>query len=94
MGNVLDSVFYGIFLGNTPYDAPMDLFHGQVVDMFYLDIYEGYMPNWIPLIGGDWMSLWPIFNIADAAIFVAVAIVLVKQKEYFPEAIEENQDAS
>lgn len=89
LGNVLDSIFYGVFLNNTPYDAPMDWFHGQVIDMFYLDIYEGYMPEWIPLIGGDWMSLWPIFNIADAAIFAAVAWILINQKAFFPEEMEE-----
>lgn len=89
LGNVLDSIFYGVFLGNTPYHAPMDWFHGQVIDMFYLDIYEGHMPNWIPLIGGDWMSLWPIFNIADAAIFGAVVWILIKQKVYFPTDNEE-----
>ena len=92
LGNVLDSIFYGVFLNNTPYDAPMQWFHGQVIDMFYLDIYEGYMPEWIPLIGGDWVSLWPIFNVADAAIFVAVAFALVKQKTYFPEDASLKED--
>ena len=90
LGNVLDSTFYGVFLNNTPYDAPMDWFHGQVVDMFYLDLYEGYLPDWVPVLGGDWLSLWPIFNIADAAIFVAVAWVLIKQKTYFPNLDKES----
>ena len=91
LGNVLDSIFYGIFLNNAPYDSPMIIFHGQVIDMFYLDLYEGYLPNWIPLIGGDWMSLWPIFNIADAAIFAAVTWIIIKQKDYFPN--EEESDS-
>ena len=69
-------------------------FNGQVIDMFYLDIYEGYMPDWIPLIGGDWMSLWPIFNIADAAIFAAVTWIIIKQKSYFPAEDEKSTSES
>lgn len=94
LGNVLDSIFYGVYLNNAPYDAPMIWFHGQVVDMFYLDIYEGYVPDWFPLLGGDWISLWPIFNIADAAIFVAVAWVLIKQKVYFPNLDGDKEESS
>ena len=94
LGNVIDSLFYGVFLDNAPYDAPMIWFNGQVIDMFYLDIYEGYMPDWIPLIGGDWMSLWPIFNIADAAIFAAVTWIIIKQKSYFPAEDEKSTSES
>ncbi|MCU0445948.1 MAG: lipoprotein signal peptidase [Microscillaceae bacterium] len=86
VGNVVDSTFYGIFLsGNLPKDPvpPMALFHGQVIDMFYVDIWEGYLPTWIPLIGGDYYSFWPIFNVADASIFVGVAIILIFQRQFF-----------
>jgi signal peptidase II len=85
IGNVIDSTFYGVFLNNAPYDSPTAWFHGQVIDMFYLDIWEGIMPKWIPFIGGEFYSLWPIFNIADASIFVGVAIILVMQKKFFAE---------
>ena len=94
LGNVIDSLFYGVFLNNAPYDAPMIWFNGQVIDMFYLDIYEGYMPEWVPLIGGDWMSLWPIFNIADAAIFAAVTWIIINQKHYFPAEDEKSTSES
>ena len=92
IGNLIDSVFYGVFLDNAPFDAPTPWFHGQVVDMFYIDIWEGYLPNWIPLLGGDYMALWPVFNIADASIFVAICIIIIYQKRYFKkeESVEEN----
>ena len=83
IGNLIDSVFYGVFLDNAPFDSPTPWFHGQVVDMFYIDIWEGYLPNWIPLMGGDYMALWPVFNIADASIFIAICIIIIYQKRYF-----------
>lgn len=85
IGNVVDSTFYGKFLNNAPYDAPTPWFHGQVIDMFYFDIWEGKLPNWIPLMGGEEYSFWPIFNIADASIFCGVAIILIMQKKFFNE---------
>lgn len=80
IGNVLDSIFYGVAFNNAPYNAPTPWFHGQVIDMFYLDLYEGFLPEWL---GGGWISLWPIFNVADAAIFTAVAILLIWQRKFF-----------
>jgi signal peptidase II len=96
VGNLIDSVFYGVWLNNAPLHAPMPWLYGQVVDMFYIDIWEGYMPEWVPLIGGDYMALWPIFNVADAAIFVGVAAILLFQKRFFKEDIhnQEQQQAA
>lgn len=88
IGNLVDSVFYGVWLNNAPYNASTPWFHGQVVDMFYFDIWEGYLPEWIPLWGGSYTALWPIFNVADAAIFVGVAMILVFQGRFFPEKAE------
>jgi signal peptidase II len=85
VGNVVDSIFYGKFLGNAPSDAPTVWFHGQVIDMFYIDIWEGVVADWIPFFGGQHMSLWPIFNIADASIFIGVSIILIFQKSFFAE---------
>lgn len=89
IGNLIDSIFYGIWFDNAPYDAPSPWFHGQVIDMFYIDIWEGYLPNWIPLLGGDYMALWPVFNIADASIFVAICFIIIFQKRYFKKEEEE-----
>ncbi|WP_375579571.1 lipoprotein signal peptidase [Marivirga tractuosa] len=83
IGNLIDSIFYGVWLDNAPYNAISPWFHGQVVDMFYIDIWEGRVAEWIPFWGGDYISLWPIFNVADAAIFTGVAVILIFQKKFF-----------
>ncbi len=85
VGNLVDSIFYGKFLDLIVDKAPSPWFHGKVVDMFYLDIAKGYYPKDWPLVGGDYYSFWPIFNIADAAIFCAVIAILIFQKKFFPE---------
>ena len=92
VGNVIDSTFYGVFLVNAPYNSITPWFHGQVIDMFYVDIWEGQLPNWIPFIGGDFYSFWPIFNMADASIFVGVSVILIMQRKFFarPSVGEEN----
>jgi signal peptidase II len=76
VGNVIDSTFYAVLLDNAPHDAPMSWFYGQVIDMVYLDIWEGKLPTWLPRIGGRHLSLLPIFNIADVAIFLGVSAIL------------------
>ncbi len=89
-GNIVDSTFYGVFIegnavamyGNEPSFYPW--FHGQVIDMFYFDIASGYFPDNLPFVGGDHYSFFPIFNIADAAIFIGVCIILIWQKRFFP----------
>lgn len=89
VGNLVDSIFYGKFLNIIVDNAPTSWFHGKVVDMFYLDIAQGRYPdNWLFNLlnmNGDWYSFWPIFNVADAAIFCAVITILIFQKKFFPE---------
>ncbi|WP_339925791.1 lipoprotein signal peptidase [uncultured Cyclobacterium sp.] len=93
VGNLIDSVFYGVWLGNAPFESTTPWFHGQVVDMFYVDIWEGFVPEWIPIFGGGYTALWPIFNIADASIFVGVGIILIFQKRFFEEEnTEDNKE--
>jgi signal peptidase II len=62
-------------------------FHGRVIDMFYVDICNCLIPEWVPFIGGSYYPLWPIFNFADATIFIGVAMILIFQKKYFPEVV-------
>ena len=85
IGNVVDSTFYGVLLDNAPYDAPTAWFHGKVIDMFYLDICNCFMPTWIPFIGGSYYPLWPVFNLADASIFVGVFWIILFQRAFFKE---------
>ena len=83
LGNVVDSVFYGVYLENAPLSAPTPWFHGQAIDMFYIDLWEGFLPDWIPVWGGVEIALLPIFNLADAAIFIGIILLLVNQKRWF-----------
>jgi signal peptidase II len=92
VGNLIDSVFYGVWLNNAPFNSTTPWFHGQVVDMFYIDIWEGFIPEWVPLWGGSYTALWPIFNVADASIFVGVAIILIFQKRFFDEGESEAEE--
>lgn len=87
-GNIIDSVFYGpIFQTSYPgHVASMvpfgegysSLLHGKVVDMLYFPIIEGTYPDWIPGLGGkDFLFFRFIFNVADSAISVGVALLLI-----------------
>lgn len=99
LGNIIDSVFYGV-LFNDSYqqlavlfsDEPYGTwFHGQVVDMFYFPIIKDYpMPEWVPFIGGRPFTFFnAIFNVADVAISTGVGILIVFNKKAFP---KENAD--
>lgn len=81
-GNIIDSVFYGmIFEASTPEhvaavvpwgEGYSSLFHGKVVDMFYFPVYREPLAG-----GGEHVYFFNfIFNIADAAISVGVAILI------------------
>jgi signal peptidase II len=89
IGNLIDSIFYGVLIGNAPYGSPTPWFHGQVIDMVFIDFWEGFVPDWIPVWGGQYYTT-PIFNFADACIFVGVCIILMFQGTFFPR-LEEPQ---
>jgi signal peptidase II len=82
IGNIIDRVFYGSWFAEMN-DYEGGLLHGRVVDMFYVDIWQGYLPSWVPFLGNEYYSLWPIFNIADAAISVGIVAIIVFQKKLF-----------
>jgi len=82
VGNVIDSTFYGVFLDNAPYGSPTPWFHGQVIDMIFVDFWEGFIPEWVPLWGGQYYST-PIFNIADSCIFLGVCSILIFQGHFY-----------
>lgn len=84
VGNVIDSTFYGVFLNNAPYGSPTPWFHGQVIDMIFVDVWEGFIPEWVPVWGGQYYST-PIFNVADSCIFIGVCIILFFQRRFFSE---------
>ncbi len=81
VGNVIDSTFYGVLLDNAPYGSTTPWFHGQVIDMVFVDFWEGFIPEWVPLWGGQYYST-PIFNIADSCIFLGVCSILIFQGKF------------
>lgn len=93
VGNILDSTFYGILFSDSTYDLARflpaeggyaSLFHGRVVDMLYFPLLEGHFPEWFPVWGGEHFIFFrPVFNIADSAISIGVAIILLYQKKFF-----------
>ncbi|SFG64849.1 lipoprotein signal peptidase [Pedobacter insulae] len=84
LGNIIDSVFYGVI-----YDYET-LFHGRVVDMLYFPIVNSHFPSWFPIWGGEELVFFrPVFNIADTAISIGVIAILVFQKTYFKEEVND-----
>ncbi len=92
LGNIIDSVFYGVIfddsyghLATLFSDNPSGTwFHGRVVDMLYFPIYEGTFPEWLPVYGGQPFKFFnAIFNIADMAISTGVGILIVFNKKAF-----------
>lgn len=94
IGNILDSVFYGVIFSNSygqvakflPEVGYAPLFYGNVVDMIQFPLFEWTWPNWIPLIGGkDYLFFQYIFNIADSSITFGAAIIIFFNKKIFNE---------
>lgn len=84
LGNIIDSVFYGVIY---KYET---LFHGRVVDMLYFPIVKGTFPSWFPIWGNESFEFFrPVFNLADAAISVGVIAILIFQKRYFKEEVKD-----
>lgn len=101
LGNLIDSMFYGMIFSGSEIGGPLavmfpeqgyaSFLHGHVVDMLYFPIIENViLPNWIPFIGGTPFTFFqPIFNIADAAISTGILTILFFQKRFFTEEAEE-----
>ena len=104
LGNIIDSVFYGVlfsssynsiatFLPETGGYAP--LFYGHVVDMLQFPLVEWTWPSWLPIIGGNTFLFFQyIFNIADTAISAGVGIMIVFNKKVFVQEVPKNNESS
>jgi signal peptidase II len=93
IGNVIDSIFYGVFLNNAPLESPSPWFHGQVIDMLYFPLFDFYWPEWVPIKGGEYFEFFsPVFNIADSSIFMGVVIILFSQKRFFKEELGDSSE--
>ncbi|MDO5978608.1 lipoprotein signal peptidase [Flavivirga spongiicola] len=99
LGNIIDSVFYGILFDSSrnqvatflPEAGGYDgLLHGKVVDMLHLPLYNDYLPDWIPFYGGEFFTFFePVFNVADVAISVGFIMLIVFNKKAFPKTKDE-----
>ncbi len=92
-GNILDSLFYGVIFseswGQVATFLPdgggySSLFYGKVVDMLYFPIIQNS--------AGETIFFSPIFNVADSAISVAVAIILFFYRKELNDSLESKKD--
>jgi signal peptidase II len=99
LGNLIDSIFYGLIFTRSDYGVVATMFpaqgyagllHGKVVDMLYFPMVRSNYPEWLPFLGGKKFEFFsPIFNIADAAISIGVITLLVFQKRFIRRTDEE-----
>jgi len=67
VGNLIDRFFYGVIYGYAP------LLYGRVVDFLHVDTF-GFT------IFGKTYDSFPIFNVADSAVTIGVALILIFHK--------------
>ena len=97
LGNIIDSVFYGLIFNNSYGQVATflpegggyaGLFHGKVVDMLHFPIWSGVFPEWLPFWGGKPFTFFnAIFNVADTAISSAVGLLIIFNKKAFPKEL-------
>lgn len=102
LGNLIDSMFYGLIFEESTFDHVARIFpakgytgflHGRVVDMLYFPLIKSHYPSWFPFVGGDDFEFFsPVFNIADASISVGVITILIFQKRFFKKHPEDHPD--
>ena len=93
LGNIIDSVIYGVIFSDSFGQVAQvfpegggysSLFYGKVVDLLHFPLWSGTISESIPLIGGKYFSFFdPVFNIADVAISSGIGVLLVFNKKAF-----------
>ena len=86
IGNLIDSVFYGIIFSSSygqvaslfPEVGYAPLFYGSVVDMIQFPLATWIWPEWLPVIGGQEYTFFEyVFNFADSYISTGVLLLLI-----------------
>jgi len=73
---------FGCIIGGAFGNLIDRIVHGQVIDFIHFDLYNGY-------VWGKYVSVFPIFNVADTAITVGVLIMFVFYKHIFEDPVPE-----
>jgi len=77
-GNIIDSVFYGIFFSDSyhkvatflpPEGGYNSLFHGKVVDMLYFPMVDTMLPDWVPSISFNFPNWIPAIGGSHFSLF-------------------------
>lgn len=101
LGNIFDSLFYGILFDRGSVFDPEINDYTMYFGVSTINLNDGYAP---PLLGnvvdmfhftmripwgeGSREIFPPIFNIADSSISVAIIVILLFQKKFFPKPTE------
>ncbi len=88
IGNVIDRTFYGVVYGYG------SLFYGEVIDFIHVNLWRGTVAEWVPFFGGNYLSLFPIWNVADMAIVVGVAAIILFQKRFHEGLVQAQAEPS
>ncbi|TCD47652.1 signal peptidase II [Chlorobium sp. N1] len=75
---------FGLIAGGGIGNMIDRILYGRVTDFIYFDLYQGEL-------FGHWVSLWPIFNVADSAITIGACMLVLFHDRIFPDT-EKNDD--
>ena len=107
IGNIFDSLFYGLIFNDSHYQISTlfpagggyaSFLQGRVVDMLYFPLLQGTFPSWIPVWGGqEFIFFRPVFNLADSYITIGVLILILFHRHFFtdkkPDTAKNNTSA-
>ncbi len=105
LGNLIDSIVFGKIFTVSSYHSGepaqlvawgqgyADVFYGKVVDMLYFPLFTFQWPDWVPVVGGNMFEFFkPVFNVADASIFLGVVSILKFQRRFLDNGQDEVED--